>query len=132
MSLPERVMRAMRHADIESQRDLAARVSELVESEVPPQTIHLILSGRTKHSGYLLAIAAACGVDPWWLAYGRGDMIPKPFPSPFTSSQGSVALPQHLRAAQRAAEQLAALPAARAKLIYGLIEALASDLSDSS
>ncbi|TRX75659.1 XRE family transcriptional regulator [Pseudomonas mangiferae] len=73
-TLKDRMRLARKHAGL-LQKDLALRVG------ISQPLISQIEKGENRNSVHLLKIADACGVDPLWLAEGKGEMRPQPLPS---------------------------------------------------
>jgi SOS-response transcriptional repressor LexA len=69
MSIGDRVRRARKHAKL-TQEKLGKAVG------LKQATISDLEKGDSRSSAYLAQIAHACGVDPYWLATGKGTMEP--------------------------------------------------------
>lgn len=69
MNLSLRMKAARKHAGL-TQKQLA----DAVKVEQP--LISQLETGKTLKSAHIAQIAAACGVDPVWLASGQGEMVP--------------------------------------------------------
>ncbi|MBF0143789.1 MAG: helix-turn-helix domain-containing protein [Magnetococcales bacterium] len=71
MELSERMVASRKYANI-TQKELADRVG------LSQTAVHKLESGASRSSRKTVAFAMACGVDPVWLATGRGEMLPHP------------------------------------------------------
>lgn len=77
MTLGERVKTAREHAKLKRQEDLALRIEEIYGKGSGPaqQTIGRLESGGAKTTEFIVKIATACGVSPWWLDSETGPML---------------------------------------------------------
>lgn len=69
MTLGERIKKARKYAGL-SQPQLAERITGLSQ-----QNLSKMEQGRSNRTGFLVAIARACGVSPNWLESERGPMV---------------------------------------------------------
>jgi hypothetical protein len=113
--MAERVQAAMAHGEFKTDRELADALNDLMgPGFISVATVYAVSSGRNAQSPYLPHIAKVCGVDSFWLATGRGEMVESRKESPQRE------LPQrHLNLLQR----YRCLPRELRKPIRQLIEA---------
>jgi transcriptional regulator with XRE-family HTH domain len=71
MNLANRIKAAREYAEL-TQIELSKKVS------LPQQTISKLERGIQQETAALIKIAAACGVNPFWLDSGEGEMVGRP------------------------------------------------------
>lgn len=77
MTLGERIKKARQYARFEKQQDLCDRIKQIFGAENAPsqQAISRIEANKAKTSEFVVKIAVACEVSPWWMDSEMGPML---------------------------------------------------------